>query len=373
MVLLNLQPLEESGFMLAYRILLVMVALCVPSVLWAAGDKVMTTTQAAPIVGTIATDTVDGLTIQLDGGGNMTFRPHEIRKIEYNISTQDWVRGMEFFDRGQFDQAYGHLKVLSENVATFREAARPMLFRNLGEAAMRINQVQEAEAALNKVVKDYTKSRQYAEALDLLAQMNIELGRFRQVPPLLEDMEKLPGDYKFRAGMLKGQMLLGQGKIDEALNEFNRVATQAESEETRALASLGAARCNVDKKDFGKALEMAQRALSNARKDQVRAASHLIIGKAKLKQAESASGPSKETQLDDAALEFLRVPVLYGDFKEYVPEALFNAGECYRLLATFDNRTGDKNRARTLYGTVIRDYGNSTFAQQAKDQLKLVR
>jgi len=163
-------------------------------------------------------------------------------------------------------------------------------------------------------------------------------------------------------------MSLVQQRTDEAARLFMKAASAAPDEESQGLARLGLARCALLAKQYDKARQMGEQAITPKATPLVLAAARLMLGNVCFEQAQAAKDDAGLYL--DAALEYLRIWTLYPGDERTEAEALYKAGECFRLLSRFPGRKGDPARAAELYSAVSGKYPGSIWAKSASKRLK---
>lgn len=163
------------------------------------------------------------------------------------------------------------------------------------------------------------------------------------------------------AGVLVDPTLQGAKRVEELQKVADRAGTEFPTVRNRALARM--AELLAEAKDHQRALEVFQRVSEDPKSDEeTLAIAYTGLGDCLYQQAASASGDEAKRLFKDALLAYLRVVVLYKDQSAYVPKAMFFAARCFDQL-------GDevsKDRAKRLYGAIVRQYPESRWAQEAK-------
>ena len=67
----------------------------------------------------------------------------------------------------------------------------------------------------------------------------------------------------------------------------------------------------------------------------------------------------KEGNEEKVIEEFLRVRYLYGDYKQFAARSL------YEVARIYENK-GDKIKAKNFYAKIVKEYGDSQWAEMAK-------
>lgn len=336
----------------------------------AANDEVKKT-KGEPIMGTIVSDTTEGLKVTVAGGaGNMTILPSEIASVTWDIQSPEWLEGIRQMERGNFGaaaQAFNMITSDNDALAQFRLPAKPYLMFLVADCLYKAGQQANAVLAYEKFMAENKDSRYVPMALESLVDAAIQTKNFNRVPPLLEKLKAMGKEAKAKATYYGAMMDEAQGNTDAANAKYGESAASTEDPETRALGRLGQARCAIQKKEYAKAKQMAEQALKDSASKAVAGTAYLRIGDVLFETAaveKPESDFAKEKYLD-AILAYMRIKVLYPGDPRTEPEALFKLGECFRLLAKFPNRGADRDRAMSLYNEVISRYRNSRWAKEA--------
>jgi len=327
--------------------------------------------------GVITQDTTEGveLLVGTGTGGKLKFGANDIETIEWDIGSVEWQAGIREFANGEYAAAAQSFQALASDadaMRQFREVAKPYLAYMVGESFYRAGKHQDAVTAFEAFMNDYKTSRYVPLAVGSLVDAAIQAKKFDKVPPLLSKLEALGGENKARAQLFGAELDMVQGNTAGAEGKFTAAAGSTTNKETQALARLGMAKIAVAKKDLAKARQMAEQAIGSSGSKAVAGTAYLIIGDALYEEAINTKGdPAKEKYLD-ASLAYLRIPVVYVD-KRTEPEALFKAGECFYQLSKFPGRSADRDRAASMYNTVIQKYAATRWGKEAQNSLKKIR
>ncbi|MCW8131552.1 MAG: tetratricopeptide repeat protein [Planctomycetota bacterium] len=324
--------------------------------------------------GAIKKDAIDGVEIAV-GAGALTFKAEEVDSIDWDIQTVEFQNGLADMRQGDYAAAAASFQALygdADSMKVFREVAKPYLAYLVGECFYRAGKHQDAVAAFEAFMNDYKTSRYVPLAVGSLVDSAIQAKKFDKVPPLLSKLEALGGENKAKALIFGAELDLVQGNASGAEAKFNSAAGASSVKETQGLARLGLARIAVTKKDFSKARTAAEQAIASSSSKAVAGTAYLIIGDALFNEASALKGDEAKEKFLDASMAFLRIPVNYAD-KRIEPEALFKAGECFYQLSKFPGRSNDRDRAATMYNTVLDKYKATRWGTEAQASLKKIR
>jgi tetratricopeptide (TPR) repeat protein len=200
-----------------------------------------------------------------------------------------------------------------------------------------------------------TKSYHYFDASEVVGDLLMAVGSYAPAAEYFSRLDAAPWpEYRMRAGVAVGRVLLAQGKIEEALNAFDKVlGTTAEGDSAdaqRLAASLGKAGALVAMKKTDEAIKTVNGFLEKADPDNapLMARAYNILG-----TAERQAGHTKE-----ALLAFLHVDVLYPNVPEAHAEALANLADLWGQV----HKAERANRARK---TLEERYPESPWMKKA--------
>lgn len=323
--------------------------------------------------GTVKKDAIDGVEVTV-GTGALTFLAEEVESIEWDVGAVEWQTGLTDMKQGDYAaaaQAFQSLYADADSMKGFREIVKPYLAYLVGECFYRSGKHQDAVAAFESFMNDYKTSRYVPQAVGSLVDAAIQAKKFDKVPPLLSKLEALGGENKAKALLFGAELDLVQGNVAGAETKFSGASSASSVKETQGLARLGLARIAVAKKDFAKARGAAEQAIQSSSSKAVAGTAYLIIGDALFNEASALKGDEARDKYLDASLAFLRITVIYPD-KRIEPEALFKAGECFLALSKLPGRNNDRDRASTMYNSVIQKYSASRWAKDAQASLKKI-
>jgi tetratricopeptide (TPR) repeat protein len=199
------------------------------------------------------------------------------------------------------------------------------------------------------------KSYHYFEASEVVGDLLVAVGSYGPAAEYYARLDAAPWpEYKMRAGVAAGRALLEQGKVEEALSNFDRVlATKAEgasAEQQRMAATLGKAAALVAMKKPADAIKSVEGFLEKADVENapLMARAYNVLG-----TAQRQAGRTKE-----AILSFLHVDVLYASVSDAHAEALANLADLWDDV----HKTERANRARK---TLDERYPESSWAKKA--------
>ncbi len=362
----------RRGWISSACVAMVLIAWCAAA---EAGDYVVTR-KGEKHTGRITKDDANGVDLNLPAGGKMSFRNQEIKEVYINPVNPTAINAIQSFKAGSYETA---LNLLDECVAPEVEKdipalARPYLHFYRAECQLRLARFDDAVVSLENFRKNFKTSRLLPDVSMRLVEAYLGAKKYKDAEAVSAELEKIGGVHELYGILLRGDSSFAQGRYDEAYERYGKVAASG-NEAAKMLkpkASLGQARCLIAKGKTDKAQEMALKALEDKEAtEEVMAGAHLIVGHSLLIDGRKLTGEQAREKLLDAALEFLRVPVLYSESQpSLAAEALFHAGECFRQLADFKElRATYLKRSREMYNTVIQNYKGTKWANMAQEKI----
>jgi len=209
--------------------------------------------------------------------------------------------------------------------------------------------------------------------LDLCPKVLADKGDARNARAITALKQRLGGikdsNYQATVKELLGRLLRHEGRTDELVKLFSNSAggngtvtsVRAANQQVIVAGAL------LDKGKHANAAKAITQSLRNLDKDSLPAAL-MILGKAQLGQAASASGDRKQELMQRAGLSFMRVFTYFRGSSES-GEALFLAAEVMATLPRKPNRTA----AARAYGFVAKAYPGTPIGQKASVALKRLK
>jgi len=325
--------------------------------------------------GTVTKDAVEGVTLTPEGsgGGSMTIPAEKVENVVFEVQNADFQSALISMNSGDYATAAATFQALSADesqMKVFREVAKPYLAYLVGECFYRAGKHQDAVTAFERFMKEHKSSRYVPMAVGNMVDSAIQAKKLDAVPDLLQKLKDMGGENKARALLLGAELDLQQSNVPGAEAKYNEAATSSTKKATQAIARLGLAKIAIAKKENDKARRMAEQALSGSSTPSVCATAYLIVGDVLVAEAETAKADASKDKLLDAALAYLRIPILYANDKNTEPEALYKAGNCFVQLSKHPGRAADRERARTLLNMIVQRYKNTRWNVLATEVLK---
>lgn len=204
---------------------------------------------------------------------------------------------------------------------------------------------------------DFPEPPQLRAAPDLITQGKAAdaLAQLEPVVKFYEAFRDAPGSWWADSAILKVQALAALGRDAEATPIAEQVARIATDPETQRAAEVQIAFGLVKKGGHARALEIAERALSESTRPATRAPASIIKGECLL----------VKKQWDDAMLAFLQVPVFYPTEKVLLPQSMLGAGR-----AQFGME--DLPHAKATLNELLKTYAAAPEAKLAEAELEKI-
>ena len=179
-----------------------------------------------------------------------------------------------------------------------------------------------------------------------------------QIEPVVkyyESFRDAPGSYWDEAAMLKLEALQAMGNFKDSEPLIDSLARSASDPETIRAAKVFMAAGLTRRGEHAKAIEIFDQVLKEATKP-------LTVATASVNKGQSHLALK---QYESALIAFLQVPVFYPNQKLLVPQAMLGSAKAYYGVE-------DLKRARTTLDELLKDFGSSPQAAEAKTELAKV-
>lgn len=229
----------------------------------------------------------------------------------------------------------------------------------------------ETIAAADKLITKFEDARYIPAALLLKAEAQAASGKAGAAKKTLEAIDKLVAERGI-SGRWGLEAKLSAVVFDTALSgkqrrtALGRVATQAGTKfaNVRNRAQAIGAESLLEEKDFDTAKKVFARIARDSKSDQ-RTLAIAWSGLGDCLYSVGSKNPMSEANqavLQDALKAYMRVVVLHKGESQYVARSMFYAGRIYTFMET-EEATDNANK---LFGTVVRQFPGSKWAQEAK-------
>lgn len=230
--------------------------------------------------------------------------------------------------------------------------------------------------AAERLIKNAPDSRQVPFAYLAKANAQMRLGKMDAAKATLVDFQGVINDQGL-SELWRLECRLGLTRADSTLSasarqeQFKELAAEAGDDyptaKNRARVYEGQSLLTGSSPDFEAAQRVFERVVEDPKADdETLAGAYVGLGDCIFQEAGTLvkKGEDASAELKQALLYYLRVVVVYADEVDYCPKALFFAGRCYDLMAETDEEA--KERARTLFRSLMRDYPGSNWANEAR-------
>ena len=316
------------------------------------------TAWAADVVRTLDGKKVEGHVSAMSPTEVTVTQGEEAKKVPVNqiasITFEDEPalvrRARESVEKGNYDEA---LRAM-ENVRT-DEIQRPEILQEiefyiaLASAKLALKgevEIPEAGKLMSAFVTAHPQSYHFLDASEAVGDLLAALGQFSRAREYYERVGKAPWpEYKLRAAVSMGQILLAEKKPDEAMKFFQHVLdANAEGEQAasqRSVAMLGKARCLAEAGKAEEAIRSVEGVIAKADPEDagLLGRAYLILGIAQRKAGRAT----------DAMYALLRVDTMYSGNRDVHAESLANLAQVFAELKNEARAKEAKEALRDQY------------------------
>ncbi len=212
--------------------------------------------------------------------------------------------------------------------------------------------------ALTQIAKlDFPEPAQMRTVPELIlaGKMAEALAQIEPVVKYYESFRDAPGSWWDEAAILKVEALQATGNFKDAEPLIDNLARGASDPETVRSAKVFMAAGLTRRGEHAKAVELFEQVLKEATKPATIATASVNKGQSHLALK----------QYEPALIAFLQVPVFYPNQKLLVPQAMLGSAKAYYGLE-------DLKRAKATLDELLKDFGSSAQAAEAKTELAKV-
>jgi hypothetical protein len=329
----------------------------------------------------VSNETLEGVVYRAKGkASDQTAKADQVMRVEYE-------KMPKLIDTAESEAADGNLEVAAFNFVEFvdtlgdnkrdKQAWAPAyaLYRAMQtNLAMSSKESTEKAVALgNRLVAEAAESRYVPLALLLKASAQRDLGKPKDAVETIGNLRELVQTrslsdmFRLEADLLEVEMsdLKGQARRDKLVEIQGQAGTQFPLVKNRARVLEAETYFEGEQRDYAKARKIYEGVIKDPKADRTTlAGAYTGMGDCLFEEAVDASrgGADASKTLEDAAINYLRVAIVYEEQTRYVPKAMFQAGKSFDLMAN----DIAKSQARKMYGTVISRYPGSEWAEQAR-------
>lgn len=295
-----------------------------------------------------------------EGGTSKKIPVNRIEIISFDEDPALVRRARESVREGRYEDALKALENVKEEDIQRAELKQDIEFyAALSSAKLALDgklEIPEAGKRMAAFVSANPQSYHYFQASEMLGDLYAALGQLSKARDYYDRVGKAPWpEYKLRAALSMGQLLLAETKPEEALKYFQHVLdANAEGEQAdarRVAAVLGKARCLVEAGKADEAVKLAEGVIAKPEIDDadVLGRAYLVLGLAHRK-----AGRAQE-----AMYALLRVDTMYSGNRDAHAEALANLIPVFTALKKSD-------RAKEAKDALEAQYGDTRFAQPSE-------
>lgn len=295
----------------------------------------------------------------------------QVVNVTWDIPQYEWNAGMSAFESKDYAKAASSFKRIDAHYPDFREAARSTLLYYYAQSLRHGGDVPKAMAVYERLLSDFPRSHYFKESSARLASLYLMTGHADKLELLAQKVSACGTLGEEQGELYRADALFAAGKFDNADLGYRRLETLARDREIQQLARLGQARCANRAGRSEEAASLARETIqSKSATQRVYAQAHLVLGNALRIDARAVHGEPAQNLCKDAALEFMRVSLMYPQFGRIASEATYQAAEAFQFLAKSADRDVNLYRAYAMYKKVQDKYASSTWAAEASKSLK---
>ena len=304
------------------------------------------------VVGDISQMTKLGVVIDV-GRSPQKVPVHQIVRISYSGEPGELRSARNAILGGQLEQGIAGLeKIEKSKLSKFvRQDVDFHLAYAKAQLALRgESELMSAGRDTSAFLKRHPNSIHYYEALELMGDMAMALGRFDSAAKTYAQITQAPPkEFKMRGALLEARALRMANKIDEAQAKYQIVLdnplNDADAQRQKKLATVGDAWCVAQAGDVDQAIDTLHRLIKdNDPKDsQLFADAYNSLGAAYQKSGKSI----------DATLAYLRVDVLFYNERDAHAESLYYLSKLWNELRKPDRAVQAKQTLSERYGGTV--------------------
>lgn len=321
------------------------------------------TVQAALAAAADVVKTVDGkvegrvsamspleVTVSQDGS-TKKIPVNQIESISFDEEPALLRRAREAIAADRYDEARKALENIKTDEIGRSEILQEIEFyAALSDAKLALRgelEIPEAGKRMRAFLSNHPNNYHYLEACETVGDLLVAMGQYARAREYYESVGKAPWpEYKLRASIAMGQILLAEKKPEEAMKFFQHVldakAEGGRAAAQKAAATIGKARCLVLLGKHDEAIPLANAVIATAEPDdtELLGQAFLVLGIAQ----------QKAGRLQDAMFALLRVDTMYSQNRDTHAEALAHLVEVFTSLKKEDRARDAKRALEDQYG-----------------------
>jgi tetratricopeptide (TPR) repeat protein len=325
-----------------------------------AADDTIKLRPSGTLKGTISGMTATEVSIDMAAGKKKPVPVNEIDGIAYDGEPPEIKLARSEMANGNFDAALKSLDKIDAAKVTRSEIQQDLQFyKAVAHARLALEgsgDVRDAGREMLTFAKEHPTNYHYLAAAEYLGHLFAAADIPDQALAQYTVVERAPWpEYKLRAGVAKGRILVAQKKYPEALAAFDAVLKLAGGDaegpaaNEKLNAQLGRATCLAATGDADNAIKIVQEVIDKANPEdvEINARAYVALGNCYRQ---------KPGAVKDARDAFLHVELLYPSSREAHAEALAN-------LARLWNELGKPERALEATQTLKNRYANTPWGK----------
>jgi len=340
------------------RWLVVVAACCVFASNAVRGEDAVKTSESR-IEGKVVAMSPTEVTVS-QGGTNKTVPVNQIELITFDEDPHPVRRARDAAAAGRYEDALKTLENVKVDEIERAEIKEDVEFYTaFSSAKLALDgklEIREAGKQMAAFVSAHPQSYHYLEANQVVGDLLMALGQYAQAREYYERVGKAPWpEYKLRASVAMGRILLAEKKPAEAMKFFQHVLdTRSDAEQARTLrmaATLGKARCLTETGEQQEAIKLCEAVIAKADPEETD-----LLGRAYLALGLALK---KAGKLQEAQYALLHVDTLYSAVRDVHAESLFNLAQVWTEL-------NKPERALEARRTLADQYGDTRWGRPSE-------
>jgi tetratricopeptide (TPR) repeat protein len=284
--------------------------------------------------GAITGSTKTELTVKPSGKEAVAVPANDVASIDWDDAPSDMKLGKGDENNGRFESALQRFTKASDEIKSSNDLLKTdldfLIARSTARAALTdASKLDAAVAKLTGFLKSHSDSFRFYEAQQWLGQIHLARNDFAAARATFETLGQAPwSDYQLNAKINLGRVLMGEKKLDEAVQSFDgaiaAAGASAADQAQKYEAMVGKARGLVALNKQPEALAVLDEVVDQASPDNT----------ALMAEAYVMQGACLETanKTKEAVLAYLHVDVLFPRESACHAEALFHLAKLWKVV-----------------------------------------
>ena len=297
------------------RVLLLLLLITLLPALRAAEDEVVLMNPDASLIGSLAIAD-DSFEIS-SGGARSKFKMNRVKLILFDTDNNDpdWHTGQQLFYEGKYASCFDRLTPVINvinNAQEWRAMTIPFAYYYYATSAGKMGKFKTAQENFDKLIAlpAFTKKHPlYAPAYGDYALICLRSNNAAAAKALIPKIAEVDANL---ATLLKAEVAMADGKLDEAAQSFSALAASNDVA-MKAQGMMGGTRIAIAKKSYDDAIASAQAAIAGGVGNElIQSDAHYYLGCAyREKAGTGATDDDKAKLLQAASMAFMRVVAVY--------------------------------------------------------------